>query len=153
MKETLRDIFKGKVVIVGIGNIIKGDDGFGPCLVERLIGKLRSRCIDAGTTPENYVSVIEKEKPDTVLLVDSAHLDLNPGEWQILKGEDLLKSGFTTHDISAGMFFEYLKSRTNAKIFLLGVQPEDISLGSRMTSRVKKTLDETAKLILEANNA
>ena len=32
----LKDILKGKVVIVGIGNTLKGDDGFGPAVIEQL---------------------------------------------------------------------------------------------------------------------
>ena len=72
----LEDVFKGKVVIVGIGNTMKGDDGFGPALVERLSPKVKAVCIDAGSAPENYTGKIVKEKPDTILIVDALHLGL-----------------------------------------------------------------------------
>lgn len=153
MKHTLKNIFRDKTVIVGIGNTMKSDDGFGPRLVERLKGKIKIPCIDAGPAPENYVGVIAREKPDAVLLADSCHLGLRPGEYQILRQGDLVKSGFTTHDISAGAFIGYLEERTKAKVFLLGVQPKSISFGDDMSRSVKKALDKIAELIIEADNA
>ena len=138
----LKDILKGKVVIVGIGNVLKGDDGFGPALVGRLLGKTKALCIDAGTAPENYTGKIVKAEPDTILLVDAAHLDLPPGRYQILKPDEILKSGFTTHDMSPRMFMEFVGSRTKAAIYMLGVQPERVTFGDEMSDTLKKTLDE-----------
>jgi len=150
MQNIFTKIFKGRVVIVGIGNILKGDDGFGPELIKRLAGKVKAVCIDAGATPENYTKVIAKENPDTILLVDAVHLDLMPGRYEILKREDILKSGFTTHDISPRMFIEYLEGRTGAKIFLLGIQPQNISLGDGLSDSVKGALEEIEDLIKNA---
>lgn len=143
----LKDILKKKTVIVGIGNTMKGDDGFGPALIRRLKGKIKMPCIDAGNTPENYVSVIARERPRVVLLADCADVGSEPGRYEILNSKEVLKSGFTTHDISAGMFIEYLKNRTKAEIYMLGVQPENISFGSAMSDKVKRTLEEVASII------
>ncbi|OGW74733.1 MAG: hypothetical protein A2Z72_07980 [Omnitrophica bacterium RBG_13_46_9] len=148
-----KDILKGKVVIVGIGNKMRGDDGFGPALVGEIEGSVKAVCIDAGNSPENYTGKIANENPDTVLLVDAVHLDLKPGEYEILKSSEIEKSGFTTHDISPRMFIEYLKNRTGADIYMLGIQPENISLGARMSPSVKKTLSEISELIAEACSA
>ena len=79
MTNLLHGRLRGKTVIVGIGNSLRGDDGFGPALVQRLQGRVRPVCIDAGVAPENYLGRIVKEQPDTVLLVDAAHLGLEPG--------------------------------------------------------------------------
>ncbi len=150
----LKDILKGKVVIVGIGNILKGDDAFGPMLLDRLEGKVKATLINAGISPENYTGKIAKEKPDCILLVDAALLGKKPGEWEILKRDEIIKSGFTTHDMSPAMFIDYMKERTGADIYLLGIQPQNISLGDEMTPVVKKTLEELSELIeLEVKNA
>jgi hydrogenase 3 maturation protease len=153
MKTTLRNILKEKAVIVGIGNIMKGDDGLGPELVKRLDGKVKAACIDGGSVPENYTKSIAKENPDTILLVDALDLGLAPGRYEVLEPEDILKSGFTTHDISPRLFIEYLENTTKAKIFLLGVQPENISLGDEMSDSVKRALDEIENLIKGLDNA
>ena len=153
MKTVLKEILKGKVVIVGIGNIIRGDDGFGPKLIEKIKNNVQGVCLDAGVAPENYLGKIIKESPDTVLIIDAVHLGKNPGEHEILKGEDIAKSGFTTHDISPVMFIEYLTKETEANIYMLGVQPQGIELGSEMSGRLKIALDELSEKILEVVNA
>ncbi|MFH1362969.1 MAG: hypothetical protein ABIH45_01995, partial [Candidatus Omnitrophota bacterium] len=65
MDNVFCNILKGKVVIVGIGNIYRSDDSFGPQLIERLQGGINAVCIDAGTTPETYTGKMIKEGPDT----------------------------------------------------------------------------------------
>jgi len=149
MSNILKDIFKDKVVIVGIGNTLKGDDAFGPVFIERLKGAAGCPLIDAGVTPENHTKKIAEQKPDKVLLVDAADLGKKPGEWEILKEDEILKSGFTTHDMSPALFINYLKETTGADIYLLGVQPERVVLGSEMSESVKKTMEEVLKAIEE----
>jgi len=153
MKNVFKDILRGKVVIVGIGNFLRGDDGFGPKLIEKIKNSAQVVCLDAGTAPENYTGKIIKENPDTILIVDAVHLDLSPGEYDILKPSEIVKSGFTTHDISPRMFLEYLEKETNANIYFLGVQPENVSFGNEMSENVKKTLKEITVLIREAEHA
>ena len=153
MLQKLKCKLKGKVVIVGIGNVMKGDDGFGPALVEELRAGLNVPCIAAGSAPENYVGVIAKENPDTVLLCDAAHLGKDAGQYDILEEKEIIKSGFTTHDLSAGMFIEYLKKRTGANIYLFGIQPENITLGSDMSPKIKAALPDVARIIKEALDA
>lgn len=154
MKNPFEDILKGKVVIVGVGNILRGDDAFGPALVGRLNGKIRAVCIDAGTVPESFVGKIVKANPDTILIADAVHLGQKPGGYTILNKDEILKSGLTTHDISPKMFLEYLQAQTTrAAIYMLGVQPEDIAMGSEMTESVKKTLEMVQRLIGESIHA
>ena len=153
MKNPFADILKGKVVIVGIGNILRGDDGLGPALIERLTGNVKAICIDAGTAPESYTGTIVKAAPDTILLVDALHLDRPPGEYAILRRHEIVKSGFTTHDISPRMFIEYLKTQTKADIYMLGIQPERLSLGEEISDRIKKTLQEIEQLVKEVIGA
>jgi len=149
MKDVFKDILKGKVVVVGVGNPIKGDDGFVPALIERIKDKTSMVCIDAGSTPESYAGKIIKERPDTILIVDAVHLGVSAGEYDILKSSEIEKSGFTTHDISPRMFLDYLERETGSNIYMLGVQPENISFGAEMTESVEKTLREIARLITE----
>jgi hydrogenase 3 maturation protease len=149
MKNLFHAIFKGKVVIVGIGNIMRGDDGFGPALIENIKGKTKALCIDGSSAPENYLGRIVKEAPDNILLVDVAHLGLEAGVYTVIDKSKIVECGFTTHDISPKLFIEYLEKNTKADIFMLGVQPETLGLGREMSQPLKKTLSEVTKLIME----
>ena len=141
MEDIFPKIFKGKTVIVGIGNTLRGDDGFGPALIKRLEGKVKATCIDAGSAPENYTGKIAREKPDTILIVDALDLGLAPGKHEILKKTEIVNMGLSTHDISPHMLIEYLESQTAADIYILGVQPKNLSFGEGMSPEVKETLE------------
>lgn len=151
MNDTLKDIFrrKNRVVIVGIGNVMKSDDGFGVALVENLKDENGIFCINAGMSPENYTAEIVGKNPDVILLVDTIHIGCNPGGYEILTPEGIIKTGFTTHDMSLRMFIEYLQRRTKAEVYMLGVQPKDVSFGNNMSFEVVRTLKRISKMIVE----
>ena len=148
--ERWADVLRGKVVLVGIGNALRGDDGFGPCLVERLRDHVPAVCLDVGAAPENYAGRIARENPDTILLADAVHLNRAPGEYALLGIADILRSGFTTHDMSPHLFIEYLEVHTRAAIYLLGLQPKSLSLGTEMSEPVRRAVRALATQIGEA---
>jgi hydrogenase 3 maturation protease len=152
MENIFLPILRGKTVIVGIGNSLRGDDGFGSALIEQIQGKVGFICIDAGSAPEKFLGVIVKEEPDTILFVDAADLDLEPGQYQILEPADIVKCGLTTHDMSSRMLIEFLENQTKANILMLGVQPQHLLLGEAMSPPLTETLDEIQMLIQEAGS-
>ena len=152
MENIFLTILRGKTVIVGIGNALRGDDGFNPALIEQIQGKVGCICIDAGSAPEKFLGVIVKEEPDTILFVDAADLDLEPGQYRILEPADIVKCGLTTHDMSSRMLIEFLENQTKANIFMLGVQAQHVSLGEAMSPCLTETLDEIQMLIQEAGS-
>ena len=142
-------VAKGKIVIVGIGNPLRGDDGFGPAFIQGIGEKVSYPCIDAGSAPENYIGKIIKGEPDTVLIVDAVHLDLAAGEYRFLKKSEILECGFTTHDLSPHLFIDFLEKETKADIYLLGIQPKNLSFGDEMSQPVKKALEELTGIIVK----
>jgi hydrogenase 3 maturation protease len=144
-----RKILKGKVVIVGIGNILRGDDGLGPTLVDRLKGRVEVTCINAGNALENHLGLISRAHPDTVLLVDAVHLGLDPGEARIVDPSRIEHAGLSTHDVSPGLFLDFLVEESKCSVFLLGVQPESIEMGSGISETVEKTLEILESELLE----
>jgi len=151
MSNIFEGILKERVVVIGIGNILRGDDSFGPKVIEAISGKVDAVCIDVGSAPENYIGKIAKERPNTILMIDAIDLGKKPGEYELLAKDDIIHSGFSTHDLSPRMFIEFLEKETNADIYLLGVQPESISLGSPMSKNLNQTLKEVSDLIVEAD--
>lgn len=142
LKERLKERLKGKIVIVGMGNPLKGDDGLGPCLIKRLKGKAKVHLIDGGSAPENYVGKIASLKPDTILVIDACGLGLAPGRVELLEIEAIKNIGYSTHDVSPRVFMNYLKEETGADVFMLAVQPKEAKLGERLSSPVKKAIEK-----------
>jgi len=135
-------------VFVGIGNPLRGDDAFGPELVSRIQGKVRAVCLDVGTAPESYAGKIAREKPGTIVLVDAVHLGKAPGAYELLEKDDILETGFTTHDLSPHLLIDYLEKETGAAVYLLAAQPETLEMGSEMSGPVRETLDRLVDRIL-----
>jgi len=142
IKERLKERLEGKIVIVGMGNPFKGDDGLGPYLIKRLKGKVRAHLIDGGSAPENYVGKITSLKPDTVLVIDACNLGRAPGRIELLEIERMENTGYSTHDTSPGVFMTYLKEATRADVFMLAVQPKKVNLGEEISAPVKRTLEK-----------
>ncbi|MCM8781501.1 MAG: hydrogenase 3 maturation endopeptidase HyCI, partial [Candidatus Omnitrophica bacterium] len=67
----LEKILKGKILLLGIGNTLRGDDAFGLTLANRLRDKVAFKVFEVGVAVENFLGAIIKEKPDTVLFVDA----------------------------------------------------------------------------------
>ncbi len=139
---------KGKIVIVGIGNTLRGDDGAGPELIKSLKFKVKSLernsqlcLIDVGAVPENFLQKIVGHKPDVILLVDAVNLGKPAGSVEIIEAENLKEESFSTHNASLKLTIEYLKKETKANIFLLGIQPKNIGFGKRMSPEVKKSIN------------
>ena len=77
------------VLLLGVGNRQREDDGVGSYLVRRLQRKIRIPSLDAGDVPENYIKQIENSGADFLLIVDAADFGANPGEIALLDLGDL----------------------------------------------------------------
>ncbi|MDO8603179.1 MAG: hydrogenase 3 maturation endopeptidase HyCI [Candidatus Omnitrophota bacterium] len=137
----LKDKLKGKVVMLCIGNIERGDDGLGPRLAKMLKGRVPYEVIDAGVAPENQTGVITRLKPDTIVIVDAVYFDGEPGDMKIFSGEDLGSGKISTHDVSPKLLIEYLKESTGAAIYVVSIKPQSNRFGQGLSLCVKKTLE------------
>jgi len=144
----LKDILKGKVVILCVGNSERGDDGLGPYFAKTLKGKVPYEIIDAGVAPENWTGVVAGLKPDTIVMVDAIYFEGEPGEIKIFSGEDLRSGKISTHDVSPKLLIEYLKETTKADIYILGIRPGSNKLGEDLSPCVKASLDNLSKMFL-----
>lgn len=134
---------KGRVVILGIGNALRGDDAFGSNLANRIDGKVSLKVLDAGCAPENFLGSITKYQPDTVLLIDAVDFGGDAGEMRLSEIEDIkTRNFFLTHNASLNLFSDYLKSGTKTKVYLLAVQPQDIAFGEKMSAHMEERLEE-----------
>jgi hydrogenase 3 maturation protease len=144
----LKDILKGKVVILCVGNPERGDDGLGPYFAGAIKGRVPYEVIDAGSAPENWTGVVAGLKPDTIVMVDAVDFEGRPGEMRIFAGEDLRAGKISTHDVSPKLLIEYLKESTKADIYILGIKPQSNKLGEGLSPCLKSSLDSLSKTLL-----
>jgi len=128
-----------RIVFVGVGNRMRGDDGLGPVLIDLLSSHL-PHVIDTGVTPEEYTGVIKRMNPSVIIILDSVDFGAQPGSVRIVEAGDISQVRISVHKISLDILMEYLKEETGADVFLLGVQPADISYSSILSPVVSKTV-------------
>jgi hydrogenase 3 maturation protease len=148
-----QEALQGRVVLLGVGNSLVGDDGLGPALVERVGRRTKAVCINAGIVPESFTRRIAGENPDTLLVIDAVHLGREAGEYELLTPQALQASGFmTTHTLPLRMFLEHLHQMIRGKILVLAVQPASLRLGSRLSARLRATLHRLEGMLVRALN-
>jgi len=146
----LKDILKGKVVILCIGNTERGDDGLGPHFAGMIKDKVPYEVIDAGIVPENWIGVVARLKPDTVIIVDAVYFDGKPGDIKIFSGENVRSGRISTHDVSQKLLTEYLKGFTRADIYILGIRPESNKYREGLSGSVQDSLENLRRYLFEA---
>jgi hydrogenase 3 maturation protease len=148
----IKERLKGIVTIIGIGNIMRGDDGFGPKLIESLKKRdTKANLFDCGTVPENYIFPILTTSCDTVILVDAADLKTEPGSMKVLTLGELSGAGLSTHNASIRLFTDLLMTgKEDLNIFAVTVQPKSIAFGESLSPQIKEGVDRLTDIFVEA---
>ncbi len=138
-----------KFAVIGVGNKLKADDGFGPEVLKRLKKTVKDNVllINAGDVPENFLEEIINFKPDKILLVDVVDFQGKIGEIRIFDSEQIDFKSISTHKNS--LFVDYLKKKLNVEIKLVGIKQKTTEFGKKMSKEIKNGIDKTVKMILE----
>ena len=136
-------LIRGKTVIAGIGNVDKADDAAGVLVVGNLkdvVNRQDVLFIDAGIAPENYLEKIAGFCPDSVIFIDAVDFGEKPGYVHVVKAEELSSAGISTHAYSLSVIAEYLKTRINVELHLIGIQPKILTIGACVSDEVKRSV-------------
>jgi hydrogenase 3 maturation protease len=138
---------KGKVLLIGAGNTLRGDDGAGPAVIDLLEGNVNASLLDVGEVPESYLSRIQAVRADTIVLIDAANFGAAPGDLAVLEAEDIAGCSLSTHQMPLDLFFRFLAGERAADMFALGIQPAQIGFGESMSPEVTDSVHALAKLL------
>ena len=145
MEGQLKEFLSGceKLIVLGIGNQLKCDDGIGPFIINKLkkadIENDRLLLIDAETVPENFTGKIRKENPTHIMLIDACLMDSEPGDIRIVDYEDFANIGISTHSMSLSYFVKYLQQGNDFKIIFVGIEPESMDYSDSPTEIVERS--------------
>jgi len=154
--EQLRKFRGSRTVIVGIGNVLKGDDAVGPLVCEQLAGKIRAELIDAGTVPENYIQPIIEKAPQNLLVIDAIDFGASAGTIRIFEPEQLSSHAFSTHALSPRLFVDMVcqnirrdPARREPDVYFVGIQPAQTQLGQSISPQVSQAVQQLSKILAE----
>ena len=137
----------GKILFVGIGNVLKSDDGVGVYICNRIIPSNYISTLIVEVSIENYIGKINKSSASLLILTDCVELGKYPGYWDLLPAEELIDLTFHTHNISLKKISELF----NMPVWILGIQPGNTSFGEELTHEIKNTAENIINLINQKN--
>ena len=139
-----------KIVVMGIGNDLKADDGVGPYIIEQLqkTAPPQIELIDASTVPENFISHLIDARPSLILLIDAALMGSEPGTIRLIEKSDIGGVAFSSHQLPLTFFIEYLENNITTTILVLGIQPYT----DEFTLPLSQPVQNAAQTIIEVLN-
>ncbi len=151
-------------MIFGCGNLIMGDDGFGPAVIDQLQQHYDLpadiQAIDAGTGVREYLFdylLMEEGRPEKIIVLDAVDfVGRRPGEvFEILPAEIPTKKihDFSLHQFPTVNLLQELADNTGIKVQILAAQikfiPEEIAPGLSpvMTEAVTATCEKLSQIL------
>ena len=130
------------ILIVGIGNTLKGDDGVGSLICQRLKVKFPDRIIDTGTVPENYIHPIIRKAPQVLLIVDAIDFGASAGTIKILRPDEINAHAFSTHVLSPRLFLDVIFQDISPNVYFVGIQPAQTGLNQPLSPQVSGAVEK-----------
>ncbi|MBX3065972.1 MAG: hydrogenase maturation protease [Anaerolineae bacterium] len=142
MKRQTKSERATRLAIVGVGQVQAGDDAVGTVIARTLRTFLalpeHILVIDAGAAPENYTGSLRRFQPDVVLLIDAAQMDAPCGAIHWIDWRSTTGISASSHTLPLHVFANYVNSQICGEIALLGIQPDDATPRSSLSSVVKQ---------------
>lgn len=142
LKKLLR-LKERKILFIGIGNLLKRDDGVGVYISGKIKNTSNISALSVETSIENYIGKINSLNPDILVLIDCVDLKSVPGTFKLLTLNQIQDQTFNTHNISLKKLTDFF----SMPVFILGIQPEKIDFGENISYLVKNIADKIIKLI------
>ncbi|WP_455645266.1 hydrogenase maturation peptidase HycI [Methanosphaera sp.] len=156
ISEFLKDY--DKLLILGIGNPLRGDDGLGPLLLDVLYDKLvqvtdkntdNVYLLNSETTPENHTLEIRNLKPSHIIIVDAVEFDTTPGEIINIDVDQIDTFNVSTHTMPVSFIINYIEKTVGSKVLTIGIQPKQMTLINTISDEIKESVEELTDLFVE----
>ena len=132
-----------KVLFVGIGNLLRRDDGAGVFISTRIRESENVRVITAEASIENYIGKINSTEHDLLVLIDCADMNRPPGTWDLIPPEQVNDLTFNTHNISLKKLSGFFRK----EVLILAIQPESVAFGENLSYIVLEACGQIIELI------
>ncbi len=151
-----------RILVAGIGNLLMGDDAFGPMVIEALEKEKFSENIelrDMGTA--GLTVATDLEGYDTVIFIDSMEMEEEPGTLrqlqvnveEITPTDAMELSRLTLHEVGLEGLLKFSKAigTLPTTVYIIGCKPESLgatySLSPRVSEAVPEAVEHVKKLL------
>lgn len=145
-----------RISVLGLGNVLFGDDGFGPFVIQSLRAGWdfpQNVClVDVGTPGLDLVTYFQGT--DMVFLIDAVGGSGVPGELRLYRGRELKqmqpKPRVSPHDpaVLETLLIAELAGDGPHDILLVGVIPRSLDLGVGLSAAVREAAAAASELVV-----
>ena len=122
----------------------KSDDRLGVALARALAKKLPAgpsiQVVSGGEAPENFTGAIRAFAPSHTVLLDAVDHGLAPGTAFLADESSITSGDMTSHHLPLKLLMRFLGTSIPCRVILVGVQPQTLLPGSKLSPPVKKTI-------------
>jgi len=154
LARALRETVPRPTAVVGVGNPLSGDDGFGPAVVDRLPAAGPLHPFDVRGVPESFLGPIAASGCPGVLFVDAADLGADPGRLALVDAGRLAEIDVSTHVVSLSLMAEAVRRLAGegaegreVVCALLAVQPGSFTDADRLSAAVAAAVRRAARAL------
>jgi len=161
--ESLDTVYKG-IMVLGCGNILFGDDGFGSsvadCLQNSSLLPKNVSVINAGTSSRGILFdlILGEQRPRRIIVIDAIDANRRPGEIFRIDLEEIPKNktdDFALHGMPTSNLLRELRDYCHVEVIVIVGQidhiPERVKpgLSDALTRSVPVAVEEVLKLVRE----
>jgi len=136
-----------KVVLVGVGHPLRGDDHVGSFIVKSL-GERRSGAIQFFNGEDNVEAIIARIgtlRPKHVVFIDACDMNVRTGEARLVTMNKTKYSFFATHGIPLKLLAE--RFLPNSQSWVLAIQPERLEISTSLSPKVNTSARSIVEFI------
>ncbi len=144
------------ILVLGLGNTIMTDDGFGVKVATTLSSRYHFhgpvQLLDGGTLGLDLLPHLEEL--ESLLIIDAVDMRAVPGEIFRLEGEDVPRafaSKLSVHQMGLQdlLAVAELQGHVPTNLVVWGVQPECIEMGTELTATAEAAVEPVVTRVLE----
>ncbi len=163
---SIPEMYTKRVLVLGCGNILFGDDGFGPEVIAYLerhyVIPEDIYVMNAGTSAREilFPLILDEQRPEYIVIIDAIDAGRTPGEIFEIPVEDLPDNkidDFSMHQLPTSNLLKELQDFCGIKVIIIAVQIENIpekvkpGLSESLIDVLPKTCEIIMKNILVSN--
>lgn len=145
-----------QITILGIGNMLMQDEGFGVRVIEKL-GECYQfpdfvQILDGGTLGMELMTFLNNTQK--LIIVDAVTADKPPGSLHEFEGEEVklyFKQKISLHELGVRDILTTLEvlERPIEEVKIIGIEPSVVEVGLELTDIVKPGVEKAVKMILD----
>lgn len=144
----------GEIVFIGIGNPLRGDDGIGVWIAERLKSAIRRDDVEVfpiGDRVDLLPRILREREPRLIIFFDAADFGGEAGEVKLMPASEASGKTVSTHDIPIELMLKI--SGVGAPAYVISVQAASIAFGEKLSQRVLKAGEKILEFLAEKLSA